>query len=121
MVKLVMKLGKAIACLVLSLFLSSDSFGQITHLVEISPEVSVMTNEELLGLTSQYDLEYKQREASFELAERYFFGIGAVRNLEKAALYFEVSANPVSGEYVIGKDGVGHRLMKPSPFGHAAY
>ena len=115
------KLDRTIICLVVSLFLYSDSFGQVTNLVEISPEILEMTNEELLELTTQYDLEYRSREASFELAERYFYGLGAARNLEKAAFYFEVSANPVSGEYAVDENGVGHRLQNTSPFSDAAY
>ncbi len=108
-------------CLMLSFFPFSESFGQITHLIEISTEISRMTNAELLDLSTQYDLEYKSREASFELAERYFYGLGADRNLERAAYYFEMSANPVSGEYFVDENGKGRRLIKSSPFNDAAY
>jgi len=116
-----MKFSKFFFCLVFLIFPISHSYGQVTKLVEISPEISKMTNEELLELTTQYNLEHKSRQAFFELAERYFYGLGATRNLEKAAFYYEVSANPVSGEYFIDKNGVGHQFQKASPFTDAAY
>jgi len=61
------------------------------------------------------------QEASFELAERYFYGIdGLERNLQEAQKYYHAASAPHIGGWAMGVDGVCSPMIMPSRFAEAA-
>ena len=88
------------------------SYAQVTSLVEVPADITTSTLEELIAKS-----EGLNTAASYELGERYLYGInGAQKDLNKAKRYYFAATAPQSVGHSMGLNGVCSPMIVPSEY-----